>query len=194
VIDRYVFNPEESTGELVLSTGVAAFRMATGQISKMQNKKITVSTPMAALAVRGTDFWWGPVDGQFGALLVSNSKLEVRKDDECEKTNDANTKDANDKDHERCKCAVTLDKAGEGTDIKRGRCPGAPYQWPAGKVTAALSATSFGLAALGSGLAPVAAAAAGVAGAAFGSMAGNQPPNPPKVEDLIDGGGGGLNP
>ena len=74
VIDRFVFNPDESTGELVLSTGAAAFRMVTGKIGEMQNKKINVSTPFAALAVRGTDFWWGPVEGQNGALLVSNSR------------------------------------------------------------------------------------------------------------------------
>ena len=81
VIDRYVFNPEESTGELVLSTGAAAFRMVTGKIGDMQNKKINVSAPFAALAVRGTDFWWGTVDGQPGALLVSNSRLDVRNGD-----------------------------------------------------------------------------------------------------------------
>ena len=46
VIDRFVFNPDESTGELVLSTGTAAFRMVTGKIGEMQNKKINVSTPV----------------------------------------------------------------------------------------------------------------------------------------------------
>ena len=80
VVDRFVYNPDQSTGELVLSTGAAAFRMATGKIGKMQNKTISVSTPFAALAVRGTDFWWGPADGQYGALLVSHSHLEVRND------------------------------------------------------------------------------------------------------------------
>lgn len=189
VIDRYVFNPEESTGELVLSTGAAAFRMATGKIGKMQNKKINVSTPFAALAVRGTDFWWGPVDGHSGALLVSNSRLDVRKD-EC----DEKRKETND-NRERCKCAVTLDKAGEGTDIKGG-CPGAPYQWPPGKVAAVLSSTSFGLASLGTGLLPAAAAAAGVAGAAAGSIAGKS--SPPNVSDFVpppdNGGGGGGGP
>ena len=86
VIDRFVFDPDQSTGELVLSTSAAAFRMATGKIGKMQNKNINVATPFAALAVRGTDFWWGKVDGQYGALLVSNSRLEVR-NDECKGTN-----------------------------------------------------------------------------------------------------------
>jgi hypothetical protein len=50
-IDRYVFNPAESTGELVLTTGVAAFRLATGQIGEMHNKNINVTTPAAAMAV-----------------------------------------------------------------------------------------------------------------------------------------------
>ena len=54
--------------------------MATGKIGKMQNKNINVATPFAALAVRGTDFWWGRIEGQYGALLVSNSRLDVRND------------------------------------------------------------------------------------------------------------------
>ncbi len=195
VIDRFVFNPEQSTGELVLSTSAAAFRMATGKISAMQNKKINVSTPFAALAVRGTNFWWGTVDGQPGVLLMSNSHVDVGNDQECDQQN------SNDKDRKRCRCKVTLDQEGEGTDIRRG-CPGAPYQWPPGKVAAALSSTSFGLASLG-GLAPAAAAAAGAAGAFAGSTAGSNnnnnvpPPKPPKLDDFIpqppsDGGGGGT--
>lgn len=192
VIDRFVFNPDQSTGELVLSTGVAAFRMATGKIGKMQNKTINVSTPFAALAVRGTDFWWGPTEGQYGALLVSHSRLEVRND--CDK-------EKNEEDRERCRCAVLLDREGEGTDIRRrGACPGAPYQWPPGKVAGALASTSFGLA-LGPGLAPAAAGAAAAAAAAGASAAGNNDSSPPpKVEDFTkphhhhnggDGGGDG---
>ena len=87
---------------------------------------------------------------------------------------------------------MTLDRAGEGTDIALGGCPGTPYQWPPGKVAAALSSTTFGLAALGSGLAPAAAGAAGAAAAAgafVGSTAlGNNdspPPKPPKVDDFV---------
>src|SRR5262245_19472011 len=49
-IDRYVFNPDESTGELGLKTGVAAFRLATGRMSEMGKKKINVSAPAAAMA------------------------------------------------------------------------------------------------------------------------------------------------
>ena len=129
VIDRYVFDPDKSTGELVLKTGVAAFRLATGKISELRNKNIAVSTPVAALAVRGTDFWWGPIEGVFGVLLVSNSKLDVR--------NDAGK--------------VLIDKAGYGTDIEQGLSktkaaggPSRPYKWPPEKVAEALSQTNFG--------------------------------------------------
>jgi len=156
VIDRYVYDPEESTGELVLSTTVAALRLATGRLSEMRNKKINVSTPVAVLGVRGTDFWWGPIQGQFGVLLVHNSKLAV--------SNEAG--------------AVTLAKSGEGTDIdplKGGGGPGRPYQWPPEKVAAALAQTGFSVA-LGPSMAPAAAAAAVAAAAAAASAAANSDP------------------
>ena len=127
VVDRFVYDPDAGTGEVVLKTGVAAFRMATGKISEMQNKKITVSTPFATLGVRGTDFWWGPIDGHFGVLLLSQSKLEVR--------NKAG--------------AVLIDKAGYGTDIdpiKGGNgAPSRPYKWNPDKVARAVSQTNIGL-------------------------------------------------
>lgn len=156
VIDRYVFDPDSSTGELALKTGVAAFRMATGKINEMRNKNIAVSTPVAALAVRGTDFWWGPIDGQFGVLLVSNSKVQVKTDSG----------------------EVLIDKAGYGTDIEQGlskkKAPGAPsrpYKWPPDKVARALSQTDFGLAFNPGQLAPAAAAIA------VPIIVGTQPPS-----------------
>ena len=77
--------------------------------------------------MRGTDFWWGPIDGHFGVLLLTESKLEVR--------NDAG--------------AVLIDKAGYGTDIdpmKGGYgAPSRPHKWDPGKVERALSQTNVGL-------------------------------------------------
>lgn len=141
VIDRYVFDPDASIGELVLRTNVAALRMATGRIGQLSNKKVEVATPLAALAVRGTDFWWGPIDGQFGVLLVHNSKLDV--------SNDAG--------------GVTLDKSGYGTDIEQGLSkkkaaggPSQPYEWPPDKVARALSQTNFNIAFNPGQLAPLA--------------------------------------
>ena len=39
VVDRFVFDPDAGTGQALIKTGVGAFRLATGKISEMQNKK-----------------------------------------------------------------------------------------------------------------------------------------------------------
>jgi hypothetical protein len=128
VIDRFIYNPDEGTGEALIKTGVGAFRLATGRLSQLKDKKIVVSTPYATLGVRGTDFWWGPIDGRFGVLLLSESRLEVR--------NDAG--------------AVLINKAGYGTHInpllKGGySAPTPPEKWGPGMVERALSQTNVGL-------------------------------------------------
>jgi hypothetical protein len=146
VIDRYVYNPDKSTGELALETGTAAFRLATGKLSDMRNKDIKVKTPVAALGIRGTDVWWGPIDGQFGVLLVEMHHAPV------DVSNEAG--------------AVTLAHSGVGTDIdplKGGGAPGKPYQWPPEKIARALSTTSFGLALGPAQVVPAAAIAAAAA-------------------------------
>ena len=70
VVDRFVFNPNKSTGELALKASQGALRFAGGQIETLKNKKVTVSTPYAAMAVRGTHFWAGPIEGKYGVLLL----------------------------------------------------------------------------------------------------------------------------
>ena len=70
VIDRYVYNPSQSSGEMAVKATRGAMRFVTGKIGKMKDHNVTVVTPQAALAVRGTDFWVGPIDGQYGVLLL----------------------------------------------------------------------------------------------------------------------------
>lgn len=98
VVDRYVYNPDQSTGTMALNATRGAIRLATGKLNQARDKKITVSTPYAALAVRGTEFWTGPIDGHYGALLLKG-KVGV--------SNRAG--------------AVTLSVPGQGTDIGRRR-------------------------------------------------------------------------
>ena len=99
-IDRYVYNPAKSTGAMTLKQSRGALRLATGKLNRMRHKDITVSTPVAALAVRGTEFWSGPIDGHHGAYLVKG-KVSVS----------------------NRHGAVMLSKPGQGTDIRgrRGR-------------------------------------------------------------------------
>ena len=75
VIDRYVFNPGEGTGEMAVNATRGAMRFVTGKIGKLPDHKVTVVTPNAALAVRGTDFWVGPIDGKYGVLLMRGKVL-----------------------------------------------------------------------------------------------------------------------
>ena len=78
VVDRYVFNPNKSSAQVVLNATHGAFRFAGGKIEQMNHKNIVVNTPNAALAVRGTHFWAGPIDGKYGVLLLTG-KVGVRK-------------------------------------------------------------------------------------------------------------------
>ena len=165
VIDRYVFDPDASVGEATLNTTKGAFRLATGRLNQMTKKNITVSSPFAAMAVRGTDFWWGSVQGQSGVLLVHNSRLEVR---------DRNCTEDTDDDRRRCRCAVFLDQAEEGTYIDpRTGCPGVPRHWSAAEIDAALSQTSFSLAFAPTQVLPAAVGIAAALGGFVGSTSGN---------------------
>ena len=129
VVDRFVYDPESSTGVLALNAAQGALRFTTGKLSGMTNKDVTVTTPQAALAVRGTEFWAGfvPGDYQFGVLLLSG-RVDV----------------------ENSVGSVTLANPGEGTDIpppvKVDYPPSDPYIWPPDKVARALATTQFGLA------------------------------------------------
>jgi len=78
-IDRYVYNPGQGTGEMAVKATRGAMRFITGKIGKMPEHNVTVVTPQAALAVRGTDFWVGPIDGQYGVLLLKG-KVRVSSD------------------------------------------------------------------------------------------------------------------
>jgi hypothetical protein len=73
VVDRYVFNPGEGTGEMTVNATRGAMRFVTGKIGKLPNHNVTVVTPNAALAVRGTDFWVGPINGEYGVLLMKGN-------------------------------------------------------------------------------------------------------------------------
>lgn len=77
VIDRYVFDPSKGAGKMALSSTQGAFRFATGKLNQMKDKDVTVNTPQGALAVRGTEFWSGPIDGRYGTYLMKG-RVDVR--------------------------------------------------------------------------------------------------------------------
>lgn len=77
VIDEFVFKPAESKGSALLDVVKGAFRFTTGKLSGMTNKDVRVKTGFANLAVRGTDFWGGPIDDSNGVLVLDGT-VEVK--------------------------------------------------------------------------------------------------------------------
>ncbi len=121
VIDRYVYDPDKGTGETVLQTTKGAFRFVTGRIKELEKKSITVSTAFANIAVRGTEFWGGPIDAKYGVLLLEG---------EVTVSNEAGT--------------VTLSKKGEATNLASPvDPPGAPAIWPESKVARAIETVTL---------------------------------------------------
>ena len=121
VIDRYVYDPDRGIGEAILLATKGAFRFATGRIKTMNKSKIAFSTPVADIGVRGTEFWGGPIEGQYGVLLLEG---------EVTVSNQAGS--------------VTLSAAGQGTDIPSPLDPpGAARPWGADKIARAVASVAL---------------------------------------------------
>jgi hypothetical protein len=120
-IDRYVYDPDQGVGETVLQATKGAFRFATGKIKELKDKKIAVSTPVADIGVRGTEFWGGLINAKYGVLLLEG---------EVTVSNQAGS--------------VTLAGSGQGTDVPSPLdAPGAPSAWPAEKVARAIESVAL---------------------------------------------------
>ncbi len=121
VIDRYVYDPDGGTGEAALQTARGAFRFVTGRIKSLKQKSITVATPFANLAVRGTEFWGGPIDERYGVFLLAGEVVV---------SNAAGT--------------VRLSQPGQGSSLtSANEPPGAPVTWPEAKVARAIATVTL---------------------------------------------------
>jgi hypothetical protein len=120
-LDRYVFNPAAGRGTIRFRVA-GAFRYLSGQASKLANSTVNVTTPVATIGIRGTEFWGGPIDNQAlgvfliaGAVRVSNSAG-----------------------------ARILNQPGQGTNIAApGTAPGPVTLWPQDKVNRAVATVTF---------------------------------------------------
>ncbi len=121
VIDRYVYDPKADVGETVLQATRGAFRFATGRIKTLKEKKIAVSTPVADIGVRGTEFWGGALDGRYGVLLLEGEVVV---------SNQAGS--------------VVLAAQGQGTDIPSPFDPPGPVRpWSAEKIARAVATVTL---------------------------------------------------
>ena len=72
-LDNYVFDSAARRGTIKFGL-VGAFRFVSGQVSKLASADVSVTTPVAVVGIRGTEFWGGPIDDQaLGVLLIEGS-------------------------------------------------------------------------------------------------------------------------
>jgi len=120
-LDRYVFDPAAGSGTIKFGL-VGAFRFVSGQLSKLASAEVNVTTPVAVVGIRGTEFWGGPIDNQAlgvflieGAVSVSNAAGEQ-----------------------------ILSAPGQGTNIAApGAAPGSVTVWAPDKVNRAIATVTF---------------------------------------------------
>jgi len=120
-LDKFVFNPAAGRGKIRFRMG-GAFRFLSGQVSKLARSDVRVTTPVAAIGVRGTEFWAGPIDDQALGVLLIEGSVRV--------SNVAG--------------AQILNRPGQGTNIARpGAAPGPVTLWPPEKVNRATATVTF---------------------------------------------------
>ncbi|MGA9560014.1 MAG: FecR family protein [Pseudolabrys sp.] len=118
---RYVFNPAAGRGTIRFRV-VGALRFLSGQVSKLARSDVSVTTPVAAVGIRGTEFWSGPIDDQALGVFLIEGTVRV--------SNAAG--------------AQILNRPGQGTNVARaGAAPGPVTFWPQDKVNRALVTVTF---------------------------------------------------
>jgi len=121
VLDTFVYSPAQGTGTMKLAV-VGAFRFVSGQVTKQHETQVAVTTPVATVGIRGTEFWGGPIDDQaLGVFLIEGAVTVTNPNGE-----------------------QTLDTPGQGTNIATpDAAPGPVTIWPQDKVDRAIATVAF---------------------------------------------------
>jgi hypothetical protein len=121
VVDSYLYDPNRSTGMIILQATKGAFRFASGRIKDVKGATMAVTTPVAEIGVRGTEFWGGPMEGKYGVLLLEGEVVV---------SNQAGK--------------VTLSTPGQGTDVPSPLDAPEPVKvWSAGKISGAVASVAL---------------------------------------------------
>ena len=120
-LNTYVFDRAAGLGTIKFEVA-GVIRFLSGQVSKLAQASVNVTTPVANIGIRGTEFWAGPIDNQALGVFLLNGAVTV--------SNAAG--------------ARTLSQPGQGTNIAAsGAAPGPVTLWPSDKVNRALAAVTF---------------------------------------------------
>ncbi len=75
-LNTYVFDRAAGLGTIKFEV-VGAFRFLSGQVSKLAQASVNVTTPVANIGIRGTEFWAGPIDNQALGVFLLNGAVTV---------------------------------------------------------------------------------------------------------------------
>lgn len=124
-IADFVYNPIKKSGAAILDIIKGAFRFTSGEMARLNDKRIAVRTSSAiasASSVRTVDLWGGPIDDAYGLLLLTGDGIEVRNNSGM----------------------VVLDKKRVGSTIQAlGMPPDMPVAWNKDKVGKAIATVAF---------------------------------------------------
>ena len=120
VVIDYIVTGEEPNAAVRLLEG--AFKVVSGDLTKMADASFVVETPVATIGIRGTTFWGGSLDGVFEVALLDGKGIYVE------------TKSGR----------VNLTTVGQGTAIRSAdAAPTTPMTWGAGKIERAVTTVTF---------------------------------------------------
>jgi hypothetical protein len=118
MLDEFVYRPGGESRFRTTVTG--AFRYVSGKFASGAVRDAAVTTPFATIGVRGTDFWGGPIDGDFGVILFEGA-ISVS----------------------TAGGTVLLQRPGSGVAVGSGAQPGPVTTWPQDKVNRAAATVAF---------------------------------------------------
>ncbi|NBX65918.1 MAG: hypothetical protein EBQ96_02875 [Proteobacteria bacterium] len=77
VLDEYFFDDTNSVdNNATYSVAKGAFLYVSGLVAKKENPEVTVNIPSGSIGIRGTRFWGGELDGEYG-VLVGDGEVEI---------------------------------------------------------------------------------------------------------------------
>ena len=121
VVDEFIYDPFRSRGDLSIRVVKGAFLYVGGLIERGPGAKVLIHTPVAAIGVRGTTVWGGPIDQGYGVIVLSGEVTVTGR-----------------------RGTVTL-KQGQGTMLFGNGKPQRAGAWPAGRTKRAVASITFGM-------------------------------------------------
>ena len=117
-VDEFVNDPGRTSTFRATVSG--AFRYVSGVLAP-EARTATITTPFAVIGIRGTDFWGGPIDGNFGVLLFEGAIVVTAGG-----------------------ISVPLEAVRSGVDLAvAGQAPGAATVWGQEKIDRAIATVTF---------------------------------------------------